>query len=661
MNVKKYKVEVQSDFIEHQAKANPVQAVAELVWNGLDADAQNVNVRLEVGERGAATVVVRDDGTGMPFDDAPELFARLGGSWKQTQRLTPDRGRIVHGREGNGRLKVFGIGRCAEWAVRYRSKSGELREYNITMLKDSIEKVRITGEEPSGSDHTGAEARISELFEQYDVLESHNMVTELNELFALYLNNYRDVSITYNGIPIAPKSLVDATHTASLEPILINGRRHQVTLEIVEWNCKSKNALYLCSQQGFPLMEVPTSIRIGNYNFSAYLKSAHIENLDRSQRLELAEMDPALNDCIKGSRRVIKSYFRSRSASAARSLVNRWKDEEIYPFKGDPMNYLEDAERKVFDIVAVTTSDFIPDFQSGSQATKAFQLRMLRTVLEKNSDELELILNEALGLPQGKQKELAGLLRETSLSSMISAVKIVANRMKFLASLEEVLFGSETKKRLKERSQLHKILEDNIWMFGEEYMLSASDSSLTNVLRKHQNLLGDTTVIDRPVEHYSTNGGVVDLMLSRTLGRHGAGDLQHLVIELIRPRVTVGKDQVTQILDYAFAVMRDERLISGNQGWEFWVVSDDLDEFTNSVILENEQAQGTILRKRNCVIRVKRWAQVLEDNRTRLQFFQEKFEYSARLKSSVEHIQSRHNEFMNGLESGSERPDVSIQ
>ena len=597
----------------------------------------------------------------MPFDDAPELFTRLGGSWKKTQRLTPNRGRIVHGREGIGRLKVFGIGRCADWAVRYRSNSGELREYNITMLKDSIEKVRITGEEPSGFDRTGVEARISELSKQYDVLETHSMVRKFNELFALYLNKYRDVSITYNGNLIAPKSLIVATHTENFEAILISGHKLQLTLEIVEWNCKSKNALYLCSQQGIPLMESPTSIRIGNHSFSAYLKSSYIEKLDHSQRLELAEIDPTLNDCIEASQRVIKSYFRNRSASAARSLVNRWKDEEVYPFTGDPVSHLEDIERKVFDIVAVTTSDFLPDFQSGSQARKAFQLRMLRTVLEKNSDDLELILNEALGLPQSKQEELAGLLRETSLSSMISAVKTVANRMTFLAGLEEVVFGSEAKKRLRERSQLHKILEDNIWMFGEEYMLSASDSSLTNVLYKHQKLLGDTTVIDHPVEYHSKNSGIVDLMLSRTLGRHGAGDLQHLVIGLKRPQVKVGKDQVAQIQDYAFAVMRDERLIGGNPTWDFWVVSDDLDEYANSVILEHEQAQGTILRKRNCVIKVKTWAQVLEDNRARLQFFQEKLEYSARFASSVKHIHSRYSEFMNGVVAGSDRPGVRIQ
>ena len=41
-----YTVEVQPDFLERQTKANPVQAVAELIWNGLDADATRIHVQL---------------------------------------------------------------------------------------------------------------------------------------------------------------------------------------------------------------------------------------------------------------------------------------------------------------------------------------------------------------------------------------------------------------------------------------------------------------------------------------------------------------------------------------------------------------------------------------------------------------------------------------
>jgi hypothetical protein len=40
-------IEVQEDFLERQAKAPPIQALAELIWNGLDAEATRVDVSWE--------------------------------------------------------------------------------------------------------------------------------------------------------------------------------------------------------------------------------------------------------------------------------------------------------------------------------------------------------------------------------------------------------------------------------------------------------------------------------------------------------------------------------------------------------------------------------------------------------------------------------------
>lgn len=663
MDMKKCRVEVQPDFIERQTDASPVQAVAELVWNGLDADAENIDIQFEVDELGTQTLVVRDDGNGMLYADALASFTRLGGSWKDVQRSTPRKGRIVHGRNGKGRLKVFAIGQCAEWRVRYRRDSGDLIEYGITVLKDSIEKVQISSERVINSGHTGVEARISELNKEYDALKADAMIEDFNEMFVLYLNNYRDVSITFDGHQITPHSQTITTRIQNLETILINNCKHEVVLEIVEWKRTSKQALYLCTNQGIPLMEVPTSVRIENHSFSAYLKSSYIESLHNEKHLNPAYSDSILSDRIDESIRLIKSQFLDVLDHTAHPLskVNQWKSEKIYPYKGVSKSELEDVQRRVFDIVAATTNDSVPDFQSSTPAKKAFDFRMLRAVVEKNSGNMQSILNEVLELPIAKQKELDRLSRETSICSIISAASTVTHRLNILAELEEILFDNETTERLKERSQLYKILGDNMWIIGDEFMLSASDISLTDVLRKHQNLLCDTTVIDGFVEHPSTTSGILNSMFSRALRRNRAGSLQNLVIELKRPRVRIGKDDVAQLEEFAFTVMRDERVISGNSVWEFWVISDDIDEFVEYLMLEDEQVQGTIYRKRNCVIKVKRWAQVLEDNEVRLQFFQEKLKCSPEFEFSLKYIRSKYAELMTGVGPSTERNGASVR
>ncbi|MFE7984117.1 hypothetical protein ACFUZA_18400 [Streptomyces cellulosae] len=72
---------------------------------------------------------------------------------------------------------------------------------------------------------------------------------------------------------------------------------------------------------------------------------------------------------------------------------------------------------------------------------------------------------------------LVRLLERTTLSALIKASTAVADRIDFLTALEHLVFAPETKPRVKECDELHRILEDSCWVFGEEYALHVSDRS----------------------------------------------------------------------------------------------------------------------------------------------------------------------------------------
>lgn len=646
MTEHRYTVEVQPDFLERQSKAQPIQAVTELIWNGLDADASRVDVRLHYDELGMTKIVVQDNGHGIPHQDAPELFTRLGGSWKKPGGRTKKKNRLLHGYEGRGRFKVFALGRVADWRVTYGTDEGDLRGYRIAMLEDNIREVRISDEDSVDNRTLGVEIEVSELHRDYRSLTPDNAVQELAENFALYLKDYRDVSILYEGTQLDPATAISTTHTEPLNSIDEDEASHSVELEIIEWRNVTTRGLYLCTEQGFPLSKVTTRFHIGEFHFSAYLKSSFITKLHGEAQLDLAEMNPLLNECIDDAQQAVKAYFRERAAQRARNVVQEWKSERIYPYEGEATSLLEDAERKVFDILAVTASDYMPDFVSAPSKKKAFDLRMLRTAIEKSPEELQLILNEVLGLPKRKQAELAELLREASLSSIISAAKIVADRLKFLAGLEQILFDKDMKARLKERSQLHKIIEDNTWLFGEEYNLSVSDRGLTAVLQKHRKILGDDVVIDKPVSHISRERGIVDLMLSRTLRRHRVHEVEHLIVELKRPKVKVGHRAITQVEQYAISVASDERFrtVDGVK-WTFWAISDDVDEYGAFRMRDT----GVISSKDNITVGIKTWGQIVEENKARLQFFQEKLEHQVDDETALKHLQDKYQRFLAGV------------
>jgi hypothetical protein len=650
MGEQAYEVEVQSDFLEKITRAKPIAALAELIWNSFDADATKVEVYVEQGALGGiSNIVVRDNGTGLEHAKAPALFRFLGGSWKRSTTATKRDGRFLHGQDGRGRFKVFALGSAADWDVNYRNDK-ELRSFRVTMTATDIRKVVISDEAPAKGSETGVTLTISSLLKDFHSLTSDAGRQELTEMFALYLRDYGDVLLRVNGARIDPAAVIASKEKVQLKAFEDEGELHPVILEIIEWRKATHRGLYLCNEKGFPLAQVDNRrFHVGAFQFSAYLKSGYISKLQKEGTLELAEMNPRVVAAIDEAQDAIRTYFRSRAAQEAKAVVEEWKSEQIYPYAGEAATHVEKVERQVFDIVAVNVAQHLPDFSTTQQKNKAFHLRLLRQAIEKSPEDLQLILSEVLRLPQRKQEELAELLRDVSLSAIISSAKVVADRLRFLTGLEALLFDAENKKRLKERSQLHRIIAQNCWLFGEEYNLSVDDQSLTELLRKHRKLLGDHTVVDAPVKHVTKERGIVDLVLSRAIRRHQADDLVHLVVELKAPKVKIDRDEINQIEGYAISVMADERFKGVNTKWVFWAISDDYGPHAAFRLQQTTNTGGKIQEGPNFSIWVKTWSQVLEENRGRLQFFKERLEYEADKGAALDHLKNRYADFLKGV------------
>lgn len=636
---KVYAIEVQGDFLTKQTHARPAPALAELIWNGLDADATLVEVREDLYNELEPRIIVADNGTGFSHFEAPGLFSQLGGSWKHLAGASKGKQRFLHGSEGKGRLKAFALGRVVDWDVRYRNGS-DFRQFTVSMINDALREVRITESQPAEEKRTGVRCVISELHKAYEFLRNDATLQELSELFATYLKNYPEVQIVLPAGKLDISVAIASSKALVLERIVVDGIDYAVELEIIEWKNPTDRVLYLCNEAGLPLSQTEIRVQVPGLNFSAYLKSPYISQLSRDGLLGLAEMNPALTAAIGSAKEAIKTFHRERGAEKAQTVVERWKDEQIYPYKNDPQNLVEKIEREVFDIVAVKVNNLLPDFDDGPQKGKKLQLRMLRQAIEKSPDELQLILTEVLELPEKQRKEFAKLLQETSLTAIISASKVVADRLKFLTGLEALLFSEEQKRHLKERTQLHRLLAENTWIFGEEFFLSVDDQSLTEVLRKHLAAKKIDLVVDKAVRRLDGSVGIVDLMLTRSIPCHREHELEHLIVELKRPTVDIGTDELSQIKSYAFAVAKDERFRNIETRWTFWIVSNDMNEFAKQEAQQANRPVGMVYQSddKKITIWAKTWSEVLHANRQRLKLFQHSLEINADKDSSLEFL-----------------------
>ncbi|HEF4738877.1 TPA: ATP-binding protein [Burkholderia multivorans] len=651
MVAKQYAVEVKSDFLEKITRAKPVPALSELIWNAFDADAKLVDVSFEYNDLGTlSTIVVKDDGEGLPRADAETCFTSLGGSWKKSRSQTAS-GRLLHGQEGRGRFKAFALGHVAEWNIVYR-RDGKFWTYTITMSAIDIRHVSISDEiEVKGAAKTGTTLTIAEPTRDFRTFTTEDGRQELTEVFALYLADYNDTKIVLEGTAIDPGSAIADRQYFNLTDLIIDNKHYWARLEVVEWKTNGNRALYLCNEQRFPLLQVDRRFHIpGQFQFSGYLASPYLDRAQKEGTVELAEMQQGILLAISEAQQTIKDHFRARAAEQARTVVDEWKDQAVYPFSGEPVTPVEKIERQVFDIVAVNVARHLPDFSASEPKNRKFQLRLLRQAIERGPEDLQVILDEVLNLKKKEREELAQLLRDTTLPAIIGAAKIVSDRLKFLTGLEAVLFDPEPKKRLKERSQLHRIVAQNCWLFGEEFNLSVDDRSLTEVLIAHKKILDPNVVIDAPVKHISQTRGIVDLMLSKATKRHVV-KLTHLVVELKAPKVPVAASEITQIESYAFSVMNDPRFKQVDTTWVFWVISDELAPYAEHRVLDGA---GLIHTKDNLSIYAKTWGQVIEENRARLKFFQDALEVQVDHDASLKYLQERYAAYLEGVFEGEE-------
>lgn len=630
-------VEVQPDHLERLAKCRPSSALAELVWNALDADATKVSVRfLRNGLTGIDAIEVADNGSGIggEGEDPNDLFRRLGGSWKRHRGRTT-KGRAMHGQAGEGRFKAFALGESVRWTTRYRSGT-VVSTFSIT--KDRSSRQFMRSPTAPAKSPTGTLVRI-ENPKASPAPDASTVFTALCQEFALYLREYPGIEIEFDDRPIDPAALIARVDDVGFDVELSSGQQTHCSMTIVEWAMPAERALYLCDEDGFALADVPPGIHAPGFNFTAHVKGSYLRTL-KEQNLIDSDLAPGRERVIAAAKDSLRDHFRKRAAELARDAVDRWRSEEIYPYGSVASNPVETVERQVFDIVAVNLSEYLPDFEKSDPKQKRLTFRLLKQALEENPESLQTIFGEVLGLPKEQQDDLADLLKQTSLSAIINASKVVADRVNFLTGLENLIFDPETKQRLKERQQLHRMLAPNSWLFGEEYNLTVDDEGLEAVLKKHLALLGRTPEDTSPVLREDGTQAVVDLMLSRAIPQPNPAAREHLVVELKRPSQKIDDKVLAQITSYAFAVAGDERFRDTGTKWRFIAVSNDMSESVRRQANQRNRPANLVYDDDTQLITiwVLPWSQLLQGARGRLEFFRKELNYSATRDSAHSHL-----------------------
>lgn len=406
-------VSAQKDFLERLASVSPVKALSELIWNGLDAGSDRVQVVLELNDlSGLEKIRVRDDGIGINYDHVEVLFGHLGNSWKKTKRLF--RGRFLHGANGEGRFKAFALGNRVEWNTRYSDPSGRIHQYQILARADSIEKPSLAQPQPADGMAPGTEVLISEIEKSHGVLLGENALEELARHFAAYLTKYPHVQIEFNGRLVDPASIQKHTQELKLGEVdLGNGRKIPVEVTIIEWAAPTKRILHLCDSQGaaFHEVEAGSQVKAPGFQFTAYIKTDHFKELHQQGLLVVEELHPEVDAILKAARQAVNQHFSQRLVELHVPAVERWKIQSVYPFEEKArLTPAEETERKVFDAVAADVESHLPALEELEPKSKQFFFQLLAQTLRQNPEGLKQIMTDVLKLKPRTQESVTKLI-----------------------------------------------------------------------------------------------------------------------------------------------------------------------------------------------------------------------------------------------------------
>lgn len=623
----RFTVQVDADQFDRLARpTQPLPGVAELVWNSLDAEAETVTVSIARTELDAVDyVVVTDDGHGMTNEDAIRDFKKLGGSWKKVgtggRRLSMNGKRSLHGSQGEGRFRAFALGRTAEWATMAEGASGALERTVITGSMDSSEFV-VSDAEELATGTPGTVVKLTQPRDHVSRLLAAQASTWLITRFAVYLVKYPQVAVTYDGTRLDPDSILDRRTDIPLDDAL-GGEHGPPQLRVLEWKPEVtliRSSLVLCDENGVALHEIEDIDSAGGIRFTAYVTWAGFSV--HASDLLLADLGHAvISPVVDAARQAVREHLETRVGEQRMEIIERWKAEDVYPYRQPATTPIEQHERRVFDAVAITAASAV----STEPKAAKLSLRLLQSALAESPDALYRVLQEVLDLTPEQLADFDQLLERTTLASLIHTSKLITDRLDFLVDLEGMLFDEESRKRLLERKQLQRILATGrTWVFGEEYGLAVDDKGLTKVLQAHLAILGDEAPVLEPVRDTRGRTRIVDLMLSKA--SFASERRHHLVVELKRPKLTLTQTELNQITNYAVAIVKDDRFKAPTVTWDFWLVGDALDD----VLLEltgKPDAPGLYQQGQNYRIWVRRWAEILEENRQRLHFYREHLDY----------------------------------
>lgn len=615
-------------------------AFCELINNSIQAEAKNVEIYIDYNNKGLKSglikkILIKDDGIGVSLTDFENKILEVGTTVKK-------------GGQGIGRFGALQIGELIK--IETVAYDKVLKKFTKVRLPIDVKKIQrqqlgdidfeVSEEILTSEKNSYYEVSISDLYQnmQQSIQKKNQLSKEFlpenfkQSIFARYPFEifHNKVKFSINDEEIKKEDFI-LDQPIIWDKIFTNQRGVDRDVRFYFYNVKS------------PLNKVKVFLYIENaglktvaYEYTYFSDwytpdlgtwfiyiDSEIFNSDLFRNIDFEDIgDHEFANIKVFIKDIINEFFKARNKKFE-NFVNDLENDIAYPLRNQ--NDLLATHDLLFKKVAFLIEE---DYKLLHKQEK---LREIIYPLIDNAirnGQIENIFGKIIKLSNVSLEKFHALLDKTELDDIIHFSHLVADKIEFLDFLHDIVYGPVSK-FLRERSQLHKIVEKHLWIFGENYSDTLklwSDKKIGNILTEvhDQNLNYIPTKDDDNLIEGKGLNDITDLFFFNEKRLDG-GKREIMVVELKSPSCSISQKELNQIDRYAYTIEENSALPNDKVKYKLVLISSKIGGFAQSK-LDSARKKFDIpflfdLKiKKDIEVYVMSWAELIEMNKRRLTY-----------------------------------------
>lgn len=610
---------------KHFKNMEPHKAIFELIWNGFDARASNVNVRLLKNTLDRVELVsICDDGDGIDLLNLDNSFQKFNESNKKNDD-------DLHGSHGRGRLAFHKLANEAVWFTKYKNENAKIRISADTISK--YEGEFIVNENQIGvlnNLKSGTCVVLSSLYPQVQLPSDESLLDSIKKEFSwlLIVNPHRKLLLNGVEVPILENSCFEKD--VQIENI-------NFKIKAIRWHEKlshDKSCNYLLdSNQKIVFKELSKANNKIDFFTSCYALSEWNDTYNKNE----LEMDSKFEQQQKILRKInsemssfLKEIYEDYLREYVDAKIESYDEKGYFPsYLGYENSYALWRKKNTKDAIR---SIYLADPKVfANLATKPLKIiiRMLdKLLVSKENDAIFDVLDDVLDLSDTQVNLLAKQLKSTTLENIISTIEVLQKRDLAVVKLKELMDNHY--ESILETPDLQKIIEANTWLFGSQYeILGAEEDTFTKIAQKlrteikgiNEIELDDLDSDDHTEVVIEGLNRQVDLFLARknyTFDALGKPIYKCVIVEIKKPSISLNKKHLQQLTDYAEIIAKHPSFNSAKLVFELILIGRKIskDDFSIKAQLQSNKDKGElglVLQTEKIKCYVKDWYTIFDE------------------------------------------------